>query len=164
MADIPYSKVLKGMLALFVYIFILISTRLCATRGFHLYYTQVCAHTSLIRRWPTIFDLQAHWVLGMFQKFVRRVCALTANRAQEMGHRHDCAPSVLPLPGQRSCQNVVHPPYLWLKTSKYINCYFEMIYNTCKCPEYFPPKLRHGHKNGVLLNTKKVGFIVFLKL
>ena len=39
-----------------------------------------------------------------------------------------------------------------------------MIYNTCKCPEYFPPKLRNGHKNGVLLNTKKVGFIVFLKL
>ena len=138
MADIPYSKVLKGMLALFVYIFILISTRLCATRGFHLYYTQVCAHTSLIRRWPTVFDLQAHWVLGMFQQFVRRVCALPANRAQEMGHRHDCAPSVLPLPGQRSCQNVVHPPYLLLKTSKYINCYFEMIYNTCKCPEYFP--------------------------
>ena len=39
-----------------------------------------------------------------------------------------------------------------------------MIYNTCKCPEYFPPKLRHGHKNGVLLNTKKVGFIVFFEV
>ena len=31
-------------------------------------------------------------------------------------------------------------------------------------PGILSPKLRHGHKNGVLLNTKKVGFIVFLKL